>query len=311
MRTGKIKMTKFLILKSLFCVAHSIFLFCVVFFLISCSKSPSPVIVTTNFISYDAVRAVLGGDNKSLDSVALLIKPGVEVHNYDPAPSDIMAVENCQLFIYIGGESDEWARKIISSSDKKFSVLRLIDYVDPLCEDDSSEGDYNWDEHIWLDPNNEIAIIRAVAAAVKKIYPVVDMNASDYIKKIGDLDSRLSSVAKGLTHPIIVADRFPFIYLTSRYGIRYIAAFSGCASTTDVTPGTVIKIERAIKAESVNCIYHIELSNKKLALILKDEYSLTLRMLHSMQNVTKEEFDNGETYLTLMEKNILALSLAI
>lgn len=274
--------------------------------LFSCNKSSkqnshtlnnSLSIVTTTFPCFDAVRAV----SSDTSNIKLLISPGLEVHNYDPSVADIMAVENCNLFVYIGGESDEWVKKILKTTPN-INALRLMDYVTPITDDD---GEY--DEHIWLDPKNESIIITAVANTLAAITPIDKTHATSYIAQVQSLDKKLTEVTKNIKTPILVADRFPFAYFTRRYGLSYIAAFAGCSSTTEPNTKTLIDMCNAIRQNNIKCAYYIELSNHKMAQMIKNECDVELRQLHSMQNVTRDEFLSGDTYITLMERNINAL----
>lgn len=100
-------------------------------------------IVTTNFPPYDFVRAI-GKDKVDLK---MLVKPGAESHSYEPSPQDIKDIQNADLFIYTGGENDEWVNKIMKSMDKKKpKTIKMVDCVKVLDEE-TVEGMEPEEEH--------------------------------------------------------------------------------------------------------------------------------------------------------------------
>lgn len=90
-------------------------------------------VVCTNFPEYDFVRQIAGDTVK----LTMLLKPGAESHSYEPTPQDIIKIQHSNLFIYVGGDSDAWVDKILSSMDQNdMKVFKLMDCVD-LVEENS------------------------------------------------------------------------------------------------------------------------------------------------------------------------------
>lgn len=90
-------------------------------------------IVSTNFAGYDFARAIVS-DKAELK---MLLKPGAESHTYEPSPADILSIQNSDLFIYAGGDSDEWVEDVLESMDQsKMKVFRLMDAVELIEEEE-------------------------------------------------------------------------------------------------------------------------------------------------------------------------------
>ena len=269
-------------------------------------------VVAANFPCYDFARQVVGdrGD------VTLLIKPGVEVHAYEPAPADIIAIGEADLFVYIGGEGDAWADNILAGFDdgKAPATLRMMDVVTPLEEegDDVAHDAPEYDEHIWTSPKNAMAMVAALAdtlcaldTANADAYRVA---ADGYITQIGELDAAFEAVvANGARRELVFADRFPFLYFTREYGLDYLAAFPSCTADTEPTPQTLMLLIQRVVEDHIPAIYAIELSTQAVARTVAEETGAEILTLHSMQTVTQEEFDAGETYTSLMARNLEAV----
>lgn len=269
-------------------------------------------IVATDFPCYDFARAVLG----SGDNITLLIKPGSEAHSYDPTPSDIVAIMEADLFIYIGGESDEWVSGILASmGDSAPAVERMFDCVEAI-EEESLDGHAEageYDEHIWTSPVNAVKMVRAIQARACALDPenadIYAANADNYVSEIEKIDARLrETVETGARREIIVCDRFPFLYLAREYALEYRAAFPGCAREVEPSAQTVMALIDKVSSDSIPVVYMLELSTGQIARTVASATGAQILTLHSAQNVTLEEFAAGETYVSIMRKNIDALS---
>ncbi len=261
-------------------------------------------VVTTIFPLYDFARAV-GGERAD---VKMLIRPGTEVHAFDPLPSDMAAVYDCDLFLYIGGESDTWAKNLIA--DKKINFLALINSVQALH---SHHGDHSHpDEHIWTSPDNAVIMLKEICNAFVNAAPqnadYYRQNCDEYIKKIEAASNNMQLMIKNYDNPfIVVADRFPFVYFTEEYGIEYEAAFDGCAVSTDISLKTMSRLTRTIKNRNIKAVFCTEISSKNIANALRDELGVEVIELHSAHNVTLDDFNGGITYVDIIYRNIKAL----
>ncbi|MDR3244759.1 MAG: metal ABC transporter substrate-binding protein [Elusimicrobiota bacterium] len=279
-------------------------------------------VVATIFPQYDFIRQI-AGDNVNLN---MLISPGAETHSYEPTPQDIIKINNSDVFIFVGGESDAWLEKILESLDdkKNRTIISLMDIVKPvkeeiaegMQEEDEESQEAEYDEHVWTSPRNAQAIVKYLSDTLQNKdsanAALYKENAAVYIKKLQALDASFKDIVKGGKRKTIVfGDRFPFRYFTDAYGLRYFAAFPGCSNETEANPNTIAFLINKIKDEKIPVIFYIELSNEKIADIISESSKAKKLHLHSAQNVSKKDFDKGVSYLDLMEKNIESLKEAL
>lgn len=287
-------------------------------------------IVTTCFPPYDFARAVTGGEA----DLTMLLCPGAEAHSYEPTPLDIAAIRQCDVFVYIGGEGEVWVDKILGSIDtENMTIVRLFDYVEPLEEEDvagaspsghshehsheeeehhdddehSSGGDY--DEHIWTSPKNAIKCVDGIKEALCSADPSDSdgyaKNAADYTAQLEELDRDFSEMTENAPNDIIViGDRFPFRYLANDYDLEYFAAFSGCSSESEPGVYTMAFLIEEILEHDIDTVFYLEFSTKKLAEKLCTAAGAEMLPLQSCHNVSKTDFENGETYISLMRQNL-------
>ena len=278
----------------------------------ACCAEDTLNIVCTSFPCYDFARAVAGEKAQ----IQMLIKPGSEVHSFEPTPADVMAIAGCDLFIYIGGESDAWVVDILDSFGKAApKTLRFFDCVEGIeaeTEDSQAEHNHEYDEHIWTSPVNACEMVRALEAELCEINPEYSddysENAMAYLQEIEALHSQITGIVEQAERKeMIFADRFPFLYFAKEYGIEWHAAFPSCSSESEPSAKTIAQLIGKVKADGIPAIYTLELSNGKTALTIAEETGAKILTFHSIQNVTEADFSAGETYITLMQKNIEAL----
>ncbi len=459
-------------------------------------------IVTTIFPQYDFARQI-AGDHAN---ITMLLKPGAESHSYEPTPQDMKAIENCDLFIYTGGENDVWVDDLLQTlGEKKPDTLRLIDCVPTMNEEivegmehehehetileadikdrplsdflgdyqsvlpyfengtldayisqeaeeheksfdtmkqeflkrkfsdyktisiqDSSvtvttssgsmSGEYaytgfqtekdddgdirsvwygykikspiagmpmyltfndheigethseedeqtkhihmrygndsiealmdvdDWaptyfvsdataeeirtaitehthhdeemDEHVWTSPTNAIKIVNKISELMcekdKKNADTYTANCKEYIAQLESLDQAFIEVVENAKRKtILFGDRFPFLYFAKQYGLNYFAAFTGCSSETEASAATVKFLIDRVKAEDIPVVFTIELSNEKIADSICEATGAKKLTLYSCHNITKEQMETGETYLSMMTKNVESLRTAL
>ncbi len=279
-------------------------------------------IVASSFVGYDFARAVTGDES----GVSMLLKPGAEMHDFEPSPEDIIKIKNADLFIYVGGESDEWVEDLLGDNEvPKEKTLRLMDLVE-LKEEELAEGmeeherhdeeESEYDEHIWTSPVNAIKLVNGLKDKLSDIHPeqkdVYAKNASAYTSRLSEIDQKIRDVvAAGSKKELIFGDRFPFRYFTDEYGLNYYAAFPGCSEQTEASSQTVAFLIDKIKSDDVKTILKIELTSDKLAQSIADETGAKLMTLNSAHNISNEDFNSGRTYADIMETNIETLKEAL
>lgn len=284
------------------------------------SDSGKLKIISTVFPPYDLARQI-AGDNAE---ISILLPPGSEIHNYEPSAKDMIAIRNCDIFLYIGGENEQWAEKLINSNDtENVTAVKLIDYVPTLSEDEDDhdhdhdhEHEHETDEHIWTSPKNAQLMLSAVYDAICKVDPsnkqTYTKNKDAYAKQLSDLDNAYrSAVDNAKNKTIVLADKFPFRYLAHEYGLEFSAAFAACSDESEPGVSTMIKLTKTIKENNIPAVYYLEFSSTKIADTLCDETGATKLMLHSCHNVSKQDIENNISYVDLMKQNLENLKLTL
>lgn len=286
-------------------------------------------VVATIFPQYDFARQVMGGS----EGLTMLLRPGQEVHSYEPTPQDIIAIQNCDLFIYVGGESDAWIEDVLDGMDTSdMVILSLMDVVDPLEEDTENvlenpeehnheeDGTHlheeEYDEHVWTSPKNAILITQAICDALCEIDPdnagQYQANTADYLTQLEELDAAFREViGDAQRDTLFFGDRFPLLYFVREYGLNYYAAFPGCASETEPSAATVAKLIDLVREEAAPVVYQIELSNGNIARSIADSSGARVETFYTCHNITADDFNAGETYLSLMQRNVDSLKEAL
>ncbi len=287
-------------------------------------------IVTTVFPQYDFARAVSASDPDSVE-ITMLLPPGSESHDYEPSLADLAIIKGCDLFICVGGETDAWVESAIEAVGGDVNVLRLTDLVPllPENEDGILEHDHHhdeeeechdhhesFDEHVWTSPANAAVLTEVICDAMSSLRPSLadsfKKSADEYVAELLELDARFSEISRNSAgKTLFFADRFPFRYLTDRYGLSHLAAFSGCSSDSEPTLSTIYSLTEKAKAENARVILVGEFSSLNAAQVIADECSAEILELHSCHNVSKEDFELGVTYADLMEKNLATLEKAL
>ncbi len=295
------------------------------------AKNEKPLrIVTTIFPEYDWVREVLGDKFQDAE-VTMLIDNGVDLHSYQPTADDIIKISNCDLFIYVGGESDEWVEDVLEDSDNEnmvaLSLLNVLgedaveeEMVEGMEEEDhdheeEEEHEHEFDEHVWLSLKNAAVFCEVISEELAYIDPdngdIYRENAKNYIEQLNKLDKEYeNTVLNASKKTVLFGDRFPFRYLVNDYGIEYYAAFSGCSAESEASFETVAFLANKINDLGLNYVLTIENSNQSIAQTIienTDEKNQQTLILNSMQSLTKEDADNGKTYLSIMEDNLNTL----
>ncbi|MCQ2473990.1 MAG: metal ABC transporter substrate-binding protein [Saccharofermentans sp.] len=282
-------------------------------------------IVTTVFAEYDWVMNILG-DNPAGAEVTMLLDNGADPHSFQPTVADIAKISSADLFIYVGGESDEWVADVLKEAvNKNMLTINLIDVLgDQVKEEEVVEGmegeaDGALDEHIWLSLKNAEIIVGKIAESIETLdsnnADIYKQNAASYIDKLNSLDAKYAeAVENANTKTLLFADRFPFRYLVDDYGLDYYAAFGGCSAETEASFETVTFLAKKIDELSIKTVLTIDGSDSKIAetivsnTVSKDQQILTL---DSIQSVKRSDINSGMTYLSIMESNLAVLKEAL
>lgn len=294
-------------------------------------------IVTTIFPAYDWVREILGAETDRAE-ITMLLDSGVDLHSYQPTVDDIVKISDCDLFLYVGGESDGWVDDALKNApNKDRKVIRLLDVLgdsakaeetvegmqeeehDHEEEEHGHEEEAEYDEHIWLSLKNAQKLVAAISEALQETDPArkdtYAANAAAYAEKLSALDGEYrAAVDSGKYKTLLFGDRFPFRYLADDYGLDYYAAFPGCSAETEASFETVSFLAGKMDALGLPCVLTIEGTQHKIAETIvqntaqKNQQILTM---DSMQAVTANDASSGVSYLSIMEKNLSVLKKAL
>lgn len=296
-------------------------------------------IVATLFPYYDFARAIVG----DRADVTLLLSPGREAHSFEPTPLDAVTISESDVFLYNGGEGEYWVDSMLGAAGENIAVVaRMMDYVDALNEeyvegmqgadghdhdhehgshddhdhdheeDEHDSDEIEYDEHIWTSPKNAVVLCRAVCDAICRAdaenAAFYRANCENYCAQLEDLDARFSALCESAPRRLLIfADRFPMLYFCREYGLDYRAAFHGCSGDTEPSLATIKFLIDKVEDENIPVVYTIDFGTKKVAAVVSECTGAAIETLYSMQTVSRADFDAGETYLTLMERNFEAL----
>lgn len=280
-------------------------------------------VVTTIFPIYDWVREVLGDVDADVE---VLLNNGVDLHSYQPTVDDIAKINNADVFMYVGGESDGWVESVLESN-KNVRVVNLLEVLgDSVKLEEELEGvehDYEhdhedeeeYDEHVWLSLRNAKKCVEAIKDVLCELDPTnmdrYKKNAEEYIEKLELLDQKyMEVVSNSKNNTLVFGDRFPFRYLVDDYNLNYYAAFVGCSTESEASFKTITFLAKKLDELGLTSILTIEGNNHKIAeTIVKntENKNQEILILNSMQGSILE----GDTYLSIMEKNLEVLKKAL
>lgn len=296
---------------------------CVIVFLLAKPQTQTDQlkIVSTIFPGYDFARAI-AGDNAD---ITMLIYPGSEIHSFEPSPQDIINIQDSDVFIYVGGESEAWVEKIIANLDTNHTkIVRMMDAVDLVKEElvegmepeHEDEDGVEYDEHVWTSPLNAIKIVESIRDALVNADPqnanFYQTATANYTEQLTQLDSDIrATLSDTAHHTLIFGDRFPLRYFVEEYNLQYYAAFPGCSDQTEASTATLAFLINKIKSENIKYIFTIELSNQAVARTIAAETGTEILEFHSLHNISKSDFDSGKTYLQIMYQNLTNLKRAL
>ena len=282
-------------------------------------------IVTTIFPEYDWVREILG-DKADNAEITMLLDNGVDLHSYQPTADDIVKISDCDLFIYVGGESDEWVEDALrNAANGNMKVINLLEVLgDSVKTEEIVEGmqeeeheyedaeehehEEEADEHVWLSLKNAKMLVRVISKALQELDPnnkdIYAANADAYVKKLSALDAEYQAAVDAASNKtILFGDRFPFRYLVDDYGLRYYAAFVGCSAETEAGFETISFLAKRVDEWKLPCVLTIEGAQHKIAeTVVRNTTAKNQRVLtmDSMQSTTSKDVKNGTTYLSVM-----------
>lgn len=318
-------------------VVIAIFYICM---LTSCAKVPESLaeddrfhIVCTTFPQYDWVVNLTQGSEENV-SVTLLMDKGGDLHNFQPSALDIARVSECDMFIYVGGESDGWVDDALKEAvNPDMRVINMMEVIsEKLVEEEHVEGgsghdahgheeqeEIEYDEHVWLSVKNAAFIVEHIAAELAAMdqenAALYRSNSEQYNAALNALDIQyIEAVKNASCNTLLFADRFPFRYLVEDYGLDYYAAFNGCSAETEAGFGTVAFLINTLEELELGAVLVIDGSDDRLARVVIENTTAgqqQVLVLNSMQSVSQKDIRAGISYLNIMEENLKVLRQAL
>lgn len=296
-------------------------LLCLCLMLCGCTAQPEKPhdetklqIVCTSFPAYDFAREI-AGDRAEL---TLLIKPGSEVHSYEPTPKDMIRIQESDLFICNGGESEQWAKTLITPELNTIYMMGCVDTVEESADGiyNAEDGEPELDEHVWTSPLNAIKISEEICNALCKLdtdnAEAYKTNFAAYKAQLMALDRQFRQVIKNSgKHTLVFADRFPMRYFALEYGLDCYAAFPGCSSETEPSAKTVAYLIDRVREDKIPAVLYMEFSNQKMADVICEDTGCKKLPFYSAHSVSAEQFEQGVSYLDLMRINLNSLKEAL
>ncbi len=270
-------------------------------------------VAATLFPYYDFTRQIAG----DLVDLELVIPAGMDSHSFEPTPAHMRTIQEADVLICNGGSMEQWVSQVLDAIDtSSMTVVTMMDYVDAVeeeivegMEDEEHGHEAEYDEHIWTSPVNAMAITKVIAEALAEADPAHEAEymagQEAYLKELQQVhEDFLQVTAQRKRDMIVVADKFPFRYLTEEYGLTYRAAFSGCSTDTEPSARTIAYLIEQVKQRQIPAVYYLELSSPRVAEIICEETEAEPLLLHSCHNVTRAQLDGGVTYVELMKGNV-------
>lgn len=292
-------------------------------------------IVTTIFPEYDWVKQILGEESSNAE-LTMLLDDGVDLHSYQPTAEDITKISDCDLFIYVGGESDAWVDDALKEAvNKNMKVINLLDVLGNTVkeeevvegmeaeeEEEESEGaeeEPEYDEHVWLSLKNAQVLCKEIGKDLEDLdkahADVYQKNTDAYVEALAALDKKYQeTVDVANQKTLLFGDRFPFRYMVDDYGLTYYAAFVGCSAETEASFKTISFLAKKVDELGLRYVMTIEKSDQKIAKTIiqnTKEKNQQILTLDSMQSTTSKDVENGTTYLSVMADNLNVLKEAL
>ncbi|MBQ3409423.1 MAG: zinc ABC transporter substrate-binding protein [Clostridia bacterium] len=281
-------------------------------------------IVATLFPQYDFAKKI-GGDKIN---VSLLLTPGTETHTYEPTPQDIIRINDSDLFIYTGKYMEPWADRIISGVDSDTKILDASNNINLIKSEDDDEDEeeheheheehhhHEFDPHIWLNPQNAIVMVKNITDELCSIdrdnEEYYKANSEKLIKEINSLDLDIENTIKSSDkNKIAFGGTFAYSYFVNRYNLEYVTAYDSCGESAEPSVARVKEVIDYMKENNIKVVFYQEASSGKIADSIAKETGAQKLVFHTIHNATQEEINNGETYISLMRKNLENLKQAL
>jgi zinc transport system substrate-binding protein len=271
-------------------------------------------VITTLFPLYDMAKNI-GADKAD---VSLLLPPGVEAHSFEPKPSDIVKINEADVFVYTGKFMEPWAEDVIKGASNKNLIVVDASRGTKMIRGefhDADEPEGSLDPHVWLDFDNAKIMVKNILQAFqlkdsanKDSY---EQRANDYSTELTELDtSYKAGLATCKGKEIVYGGHYAFGYLAKRYGLKYLAA-QGLSPDAEPTANDLVKLVEQIKKEKIKYVFYEELTSPKIAETIAGETSAKLLLLNAAHNVSRDQLDHGVSFSDILKRDLDSLKVGL
>jgi len=283
----------------------------------SCSKTTQDngkiKVVASLFPQYDFARQI-AGDKADVD---LLLPLGTDSHSFDPSMQDVLKIRQADVFIYTGDAMEPWAASFADTSDSECEVVDVSLCVEPIFPDGHEDHDeeksdvhnLSADPHIWTSPKNAVLITVRILTALSEADPdnadYYQSNATAYLGQLYKLDDDIKAcVDASDKNKLYFGGKFSFLYFTEHYGLEYMSLYDSCSESAEPGAKQLTEMVDEMKKNEADVIFYPELSDYKAARGIAERTGAKPLLLHSCHNLSKDDFDAGKTYLSIMYENL-------
>lgn len=301
-------------------------------------------IVCTTFPQYDWVQNMLGEAAGDFN-LSLLAKNNTDIHNYQPSAQDMISIKEADLFIYIGGESESWVTDMMEADDglseHSVSLMEVLheegllvetghvhqehdhageDHAHHTHDEEQHQHSHReYDEHIWLSLKNARVLCQSISDRLLALDPAkaeqVKAGTTAYLEQLEALDREYrTAIPDSAQKPLIMGDRFPFLYLAKDYDLEYYAAFVGCNAEVEVSFDTIISLAEKVDELQASYVLALDGSDQTIARTIIGSSKggqQEILTIDSMQSVSWKDVQAGASYLDIMAANLEVLLKAL
>jgi len=283
-----------------------------------------PLVMTTLFPHYDFTKQLAG----EYVNIEYLLPPGTSAHSYEPSPQGVVRISRADLLIYTGDTMEPWVDDMVLGSGAPASLdlldlsrhVKLIElgetkeYHEEESHDDHNHGDEALDPHYWMDPLNAIKMVETIESTLLDLIEdetakeAVMANAAAYIETLYNFHDDVLHVLNNSEHSTIMhGGHNAFGYFVYRYDLEYITPYQGFSTDSEPTPGALSKMVDIMKVYGIDTLFAETLIDPKVAEAIAEETDARILYLNTAGNVSKEAFENGVTFIDMMNENLETL----
>ena len=269
-------------------------------------------VVTSFYPMYDFASKV-GGDKVSVTN---LTPAGVEPHDWEPSSSDMIRLENAQVFIYNGSGMEHWVDSVLSAlENKKLLVVEASAGAPFLTVSGSADAaNASVDPHVWLDPQIAKIEMKAILDAFKTADPenavYFQANYDKYALEFDKLDAEFTSALAKVPRKNIVVAHNAFGYLCNAYGLTQVP-IEGLSADSEPDAARMSEIIDFVSKNNVKVIFFEELVSPKVAETIAAETGSTTAVLNPLEGLSEADQAAGKDYFSVMRENLKTLTAAL